>query len=138
MQPQVPFAIDAACVARLFQHFGQEDFAGVHAADAFEGHRVFGGRVLLAIVGRLVANHIVDAVTLWVPSGQQATAAWRASWPRDVEAGQLDAPLRQFVEMRRADLLAAKTSQIAKALIIADNQQNVWRLGLYIRADCRR
>ena len=109
---QIPLAINPAHVAGHLQHFRQQNFARVHAADSFEGHGVLGRRVPLAVVGGLVANHVVHAVTLRVAARQQAASTGRAGGPRDVEIRQACAFRRQAVQVRRDRLVAAEAAVV--------------------------
>ena len=71
---EIPFAKNTAHVAGLFQHGRQQHLARVHAADALESGLVFAGFVLVTVVGRLVTDHVVNTVALWVTSGEKRAA----------------------------------------------------------------
>ena len=94
---------------------------------ALRGDGVFLRRVLLAVVGHVVADHVVQAVPLRIPAGQNAPPRRRAGGPRHVEVRATHPLLRQPVEVRRLDLVAAEAAQIAIALVVADDQHDVRR-----------
>ncbi len=125
---QIPLAVDAALVARRFQHPRQDDLAQVHAADSLERDVVFFGRVLVAVVGCLVADHVVDPVALRIASGQQRGARRRAGGPGDIKVRQPRSLARQAIERRRDDSVA-ENAQIVVALVVRNDQQDVRTVG---------
>ena len=101
---QVPFAKDAGAIAGRRKHFGQGHFVG--------GHR------------RAAQKRVDRAGAIVVPTGHQAGPGGTAN-RRDVEARQLDALPRQLVEVRRLNVRIAVKAEVAPALVVGHDQQDV-------------
>ena len=128
MHAEIPFAKNAAHVAGAFQHARQQHLARVHATDALESGLVFARLVLITVIGRLVADHVVNAIALRITAGKQRAARRRARRPGDVKTVKLDSAPGQAVEVRRLYFAGTKAAEVAIALVVRDNEQNI-RLG---------
>ena len=114
---QIPLAKGPRIVAGLLKHLREENFARVHSANSFPGDGVVGGLVFVAVVGGLVADHVVDAVSLRIASGQPRSATGRAYRPGHVEVGQADTFPGQTIQVGCDDVVA-QHSEIVVSLII--------------------
>ena len=101
---QVPLAEDAGSIAGRGEDFGERDFVGVHQGPAQVG--------------------IDDAGAEVVSPGEQTGARRRADG-RDIEVLEPDALARELVEMRRLDLGVAVNAQIAEALVVGHDEQDI-------------
>ena len=126
---EVPFSENAACVAGGFQHGRQQYLPSIHPANTFKGSLVFAGFVFVTVIWSLVSNHIVNAVALRVAPGEQRTARRRARGPRHIKTRELYTTFGESVEVRRLHFVGVETAEIAIALIVGNNQQNIWRRG---------
>ncbi len=68
--PEVPLAEDAAGIAGLFQHAGNQHFAGVHPQYHLGRYGVFIPGIEVVNIDEVVAVHIVGAVALGVSAGK--------------------------------------------------------------------
>ena len=101
---QVPLAEDAGSIAGAGEHLGQGDFVGVHQRPAQVG--------------------VDHAGAIVVAAGQQAGSRRRTD-RRDIEVLEPDALPGERVEVRRLDLGVAVNTQVAEALIVGDDHQDV-------------
>ena len=136
MHTEIPFAKNAAHVASAFQYARQQHLPRVHATDALESGLVFARLVLVTVIGRLVADQVVNAVALRVAASEQRAARRRARGPGDVKTGELDATPGQAVEVRRLHFAGAEAAKVAVALVIRDDEQDI-RLGKAVGAGSR-
>ncbi len=126
---EVPFAIDSAFVTCPFQHGWDDHLTLIHSADTFKRHGVLVGGVAMTVVGGFVADHVVDPVSLRIPTRQQAGPRRSAGWPRHIEIRQPCSLVGKTIQSGRDDSVA-QLAQIVVALIVRNNQQDV-------RAICR-
>ena len=106
---EVPFAEDAGAVAGVAKDFRDGDFVGVH--------------------GEGSAGDFGDAGAVVVAAGHEAGAGGRAEGFDD-ELANLDAGLRQGVEVGRAEDGVAVRAYVAVALVVGDHEQDVGLFGL--------
>ncbi len=78
----VPFADDRIYITRFLQHIADREFFWIESQRHFWRNFVFVLRESMPVIGHVVSNHVVEPVTLWIASGQQAST-------RGVHAGQV-------------------------------------------------
>ena len=109
---EVPLAEHARFVARGLQDFGDGDFIGVQSLPVSgEKHSEIGPR-----------RHIDP---LGIAPGHQSGARWRANRSGHVEARQPGTFRRHLIDARRADVFAAEATEIAVALVVGEDDDEV-------------
>jgi hypothetical protein len=120
----MPFSDQPAPVAVLGEDVGNEPLAG-EVVDAFLAHAAGADPVLDSVPGRYVAR-------------QQRGARRRAYGRGAEEILEADAGGRQPVEHRRPDLVIAGATQRPRALVVADDEEDIRSKGIATGQDVLR
>ena len=121
----VPLSHRAGGVARAFYELAERDLPHVEAQCHLRRVRIFLRRVAVTIAHHFIPDHFVETVALGIAAGENAAAGGSARGRGRIERRRLHPLGRHAVEIRGDDFLAAEAPQIAIALIIADDDDDV-------------
>ena len=124
--PHVPFADATRRVTGLLEHVANRHLAHIQPERHLRRHRILLRRVQMAEVHHVVAHHVIQSVALRITPRQHTPARRRAGRPRHIKTRPPHAFGGQLVQMRRDQRLATDAPEVRIALIIADDEDDVW------------